>query len=151
MKSARSVTWLRPILLGAAVAAAALVGCGGGEEREFTAADFVAEMNANGAALSLGPVLTTNPDGEEIHTVTFTDLAPSATGEGKAPVDSHGSATLVVVEGVDTAREEFVRCEQAPVLTCFRAANAVLRIESLQAADQARITAALEAIGSPDD
>ncbi len=108
-------------------------------------------MNANGAALALGPVLTTNPDGEEIHTVTFTDLAPSATGEGKPPVDSHGSATLVVVESADTAREEFARCEQAPVLTCFRAANAVLRIEALQAADQARITAALEAIGSADD
>lgn len=124
-------------------------GCGS-DERTFTPESFIDAMNSHGAALALGPVLTTNPDGDEIYTVTLTELAPSATGEGRSPA-SGGSATLIVVADSDLARAEFERCERAPLLTCFRAANAVLRVEELQPADQARITTALEAIQTIDD
>lgn len=125
----------------------ALVAAGcGGEERTFTPQGFVDEMNANGAALELGPVLATNTEGVEIFSVTFSEPAPSATGEGTPPAEAGGSASLLVVEDADGAREEFARCETAPSLTCFRAANAVLRVEELEAADRARITTALESI-----
>lgn len=135
-------------LVATVVLASGIAACG--SEREFTPQSFVDEMNAEGAALALGPVLTTNPDGVDVHTVTFTDFAPSATGEGEVPADAHGSATLLVVADADAARGEYERCEQAPALTCFRAANAVLRVEELLASDQARISTALEAMQTTD-
>jgi len=135
-------------LVGVALTAA---GCGGSEEREFTPESFIEEMNANGAALELARALTVNAEGVEVYAVTFSEPAQSATGEGKPPADVGGSATLIVVADAAGAREEFARCEQAPSLTCFRAANAVLRAEELPAAERARITSALESIETVDD
>ena len=136
------------ILIGLATSLA-MAGCGG--EHIFTAQDFVEEMNDNGAALALGPVLTKNPDGADVYTVRLTEFAPSAVGQKPPPSDVHGAATLLIAADPEAGREEFDRCEGAPILTCFRASNAVLRVEDLPPADQARITTALEALATNGD
>lgn len=126
-------------------AATVLSACGG--ERTFSAQEFIDEMNDNGAALALGSVLTTNPDGVDIYSISLTELS---TGVGSAPQavpeGLPGSGSMLVLDSADTARSEFARCEQSPELTCFRAANAVLRFQALQAGDQARIVTAIQAI-----
>ncbi|MFN8152187.1 MAG: hypothetical protein U0R24_13820 [Solirubrobacterales bacterium] len=128
----------------AIAAVAVLGGCGG--EKEFTPESFIDAMNDNGATLELGPVLTTNPDGIEVHEVSFASVAPSATGEGEETEGENGAASLLVFDGADDARDEFERCNAAPALTCFRAANAVLRVENLQPSDRARITTAIQGL-----
>ena len=134
------------VVVAGTVAGASLLGCGSSGERELTAAGFVEEMNASGAALQLGTVLATNPDGADVYTLAFAEPAPSAPGEGSAPSEAEGSATLVITAVADAAREEFARCERTTDLTCFRAANVVLRAERLQSVDRARITTALETL-----
>jgi len=129
-------------LAGGAIAAA---GCG---EKQFTAESFIDAMNEHGATLALGPVLTTNPEGIEVHQVTFTETAPSATGEGEGTEEANGDATLLIFDGDGDAEDEFDRCNGAPALTCFRAANAVLRVENLQPSDRARITTAIQGVGA---
>lgn len=128
-----------------------LAGCGGSEERRFTPQSFVEEINAEGAAVALGDVLTRNERGVEIHAVTFTEAATAATGEGRVGPEEHGSGTLLVLEDAAAAEEEYDRCQPAPSLTCFRAANAVLRFEDLEPADQARVVSALETIATVEE
>lgn len=135
----------RIVALFAAFLALAGAGCGG--ERTFTPQGFIDDMNGHGAALALGDVLTTNPDGIDVWAVSLTNLAPSATGEGATPEVAPTAATLLVFADADAARTEFDRCDGAPSLTCFRAANAVLRVEDIEPSDQARLTTAIEAIG----
>ncbi len=135
----------RPLRAGAPLLVALVAwGCSG--ERQFTPEGFIEEMNANGAALQLGPVLTTSPEGGEIRSVTFTEVAPSATGEGSSKAKPPGEASLVVADDTNAAQAEFARCEAAADLTCFRASNAVLRAAELDSSDQARITTALESL-----
>jgi hypothetical protein len=125
--------------------ALALVACGG--ERTFTAQEFIDEMNDNGAALALGPVLTTNPDGIDIYSISLTEISTGVGSPPKpVPEGAPGSGSMLVLDDADAARSEFARCEQSPELTCFRAANAVLRFQALQGGDQARITTAIQAI-----
>ncbi len=130
--------------------ALALLGSGCGGDKEFTAAGFIKAMNAHGATLKLGPVLATNPDGIAVHAVEFTATAPSATGEGAGTEDANGAATLLIFDGDGDAEDEFARCEAGPALTCYRAANAVLRIADLQPSDRARITTAIEGVAGAD-
>jgi hypothetical protein len=138
--------------LALAVALAALVaGCGGGEEeRTLTPREFIREMNANGAALKLGPVLTQSADGVDVNEVTIAKTAPTPTGEGSRPAAS-GSATLLALPDADAARDEYERCQAGTLLSCYRAANIVLRIESLQPTDRAALTAAISALASDGD
>ena len=139
-----------PLLILALGLAAMLASCGG--ERTFTAQEFIDEMNAHGAALALGPVLTTNPEGVDIYSVSLTELS---TGVGSAPEPvaegAPGSGSMLILGDADAARSEFSRCEQSPELTCFRAANAVLRFQALGGGDQARIVTAIQAIETKPD
>lgn len=138
---------MRRLAIGAsALLVALLAGCGGSDERRFAPRELVDELNAQGAALELGDVITRNPDGVEVYSVRFTQAATGVTGEGSATSAVHGSGTLLALEDVAAATEEYERCLPAPALTCFRAANAVLRFEDLEPADQARLVTALEAI-----
>jgi hypothetical protein len=57
-----------------------------------------------------------------------------------------GDATMLVLDDAEAAGAEFARCETAPLLTCFRAANVVLRFEDMSAADRARIVGAVGAL-----
>ncbi len=130
------------------VGAAIVIGCGG--ERSFTPEEFVEEINAAGGALALGPVITENEEGEPVRSVSFTEAAPTPSGNGESHAHTHGAATMIAYEDADLAREEFTRCETAPVLTCFRVANVVLRFEGLAPEDRARLVVAVEALQDVD-
>jgi hypothetical protein len=133
--------------LAALAAALVAAGCGEAEERTMTAREFVAEMNRNGAALKLGPVLTENADGVPINEVEITRTAPTPTGEGSEP-EASGHATLIVLGDAEEATGEYDRCQGAPSLSCYRAANVVLRVEDLQPTDRALLTSAISALAS---
>ncbi len=142
------------LLIGAALAVVPILqigpaGCGS-EERAFTAEGFIDEMNARGAALALGPEITSESGDAAAYGVTLTDLASSATGEGSSPSGPPKDAAVLVLSDADAARDEFDDCERTTSFTCFRAANIVLRIEDLESADRARITTALESIETVD-
>lgn len=136
---------MRRFLLGLAALLALLAGCGE-EERRFAPEEFVDAINAHGAAVGLGDVITTNEEGVDIYDVRFTQPAAGATGEGRIGPALHGSGSLLILPDAEVAKEEYERCLPAPALTCFRAANAVLRFEDLEPADQARLVSALSAI-----
>lgn len=127
----------------AAVAASSGLGCG--EEKTFTAEEFVDEINAHGAAVALGPVITTSKEGVDVRSVTLTEAELSPTGAGG---DNHGSGAVLVLDDSDQASAEMERCKSTLSLVCFRAANAVLRFEGLFPEEQARITRSVEALAS---
>jgi hypothetical protein len=136
-----------PVLL---ALAAPLAGCGSGEHK-FTSEEFVEAINAEGAGVALGPVIPTDDDGIEVHSITFTEALSDVGGPAvDAPEGEHGSGSLLIVGDADAARAEFERCDGDEDLTCFRAANAVLRFEAMDGADQARIVTSLEAIQTED-
>ena len=121
---------------GSTTAIVLLAGCGGGD-RVFEPEELVTELNGAGAEIKLGPVLTTNPNGVDVISVFVADPA----GQGDL-----GAGTMVLLEDSDAARDEFARCEAAPTLVCFRAANGVLRFEELLPQGQAQVEAALRGI-----
>lgn len=131
-------------LLLAATAAVVAIGCGG--EREFDANGFIDAANAEGAALVLGAELSVTENGEPVYEVRSrpepgADPNPQL-GDGRA------SGSLIVATDASTAGAEFDRCEDSTDLTCFRAANVVLRFEEMAAADRARISGAVSALAS---
>jgi len=128
------------LLAGAALAAGA--GCG---EQTFTASGLVDAANAKGAQLALGEQLTTSPAGAEVYVIRS---AASAEKANPQLVGGGGKGTLVVADDSGSGAEEFDRCEATADLTCFRAANVVLRFESLDAPDQARVSGAISALAS---
>jgi hypothetical protein len=130
----------------AAVTSLALAsGCGGDQERYFTAQDFVDQMNQNGASLRLGRVLSEGGESGDVNAVKIQGTAPSATGEGAKPKPS-GAATVLVLGDAEAASDEYEQCSDSPGLTCFRAANVLLRVEHIQPTDQAELTTAIEAM-----
>jgi hypothetical protein len=123
------------------IAAAITAGCG---EREFTAAELVDAVNEHGAQLVLGEQVTTNDAGEPVYTVRST-----ATGNPNPQLEGGGGqGALVVADDAGSAADEFDRCETTADLTCFRAANVVLRFSALDAPDRARISGAVSALAS---
>jgi hypothetical protein len=140
----------RGIALAAVAGALLLAGCGGADERQLSAREFIGEMNDNGAALKLGPVVTQNEDGVDVNEVTILRTAPTPTGEGSKPRPS-GSATLLVLPDAEAAMDEYDRCQGAPSLSCYRAANVVLRIEDLQPTDRALLTSAISNLATSGD
>lgn len=128
------------LLAGAALATA--VGCG---ERTFTAGGLVDAANAEGAQLALGERLTTSPAGAEVYVIR----SAASPGESNPQlVGNGGKGTLVVADGSGSGAAEFERCEATADLTCFRASNVVLRFESLDGPDQARISGAISALAA---
>jgi hypothetical protein len=135
------------VALAAAAAASSLAlgaGCGGDQERYFTAADFVDQMNQNGASLKLGRLISEDGD-TEVNAVKIQGTAPSATGEG-AKLKPSGTATVLVLGDAEAASDEYDRCSGSAATTCFRAANVLLRVEHIQPTDQAELTTAVEAM-----
>ena len=128
------------------VAAVAVLAIGCGGEREFDAGGFIDAANDEGAELALGEQITTTPADEPVFEITSrpepgSDPNPQLEGE-------HGGGTLVVANDASAAGDEFDHCEQAADLTCFRAANVVLRFEEMTGADRARISGAVSALAS---
>lgn len=131
-------------ILLAIAAAAGASGCG---ERRFTAEEFVGAANDKDAGLALGAVVTTSDDGAEVYAI---ESAPAPGDEPNPQLEGSGGGrgTLVVAEDAGRAGEEYERCDGAADLTCFRAANVVLRFEAMDPADRARISGALSALAS---
>lgn len=123
----------------AALAAVALAACGG--ERELTATELVSEFNDRavaGAELTLGESLLANEDAPgEVFTVEL--RIPGEFG-------GTGSGSLVVLADSDEGGAEFDRCESSASLVCYRAANAVLRFEDLDANGQSAVARTLQAV-----
>lgn len=125
-----------------AVAALAAVGCG---EKHYSASGFIEAANEQGAELDLGERLATNPAGEEVYPITT--AAPG--GKPNPQLEGSGSkGTMIVADDAGSAGDEFDRCDRSADLTCFRAANVVLRFEGMDAADRARISGAVSAFAS---
>lgn len=142
------MTALRSLgIAGFGVVALLAAGCGGGGEEVYTAEEFVESINAHGASVTLGPVLTTNSDGVEILSVTLSELAAQPASAG-VEGDNHGSGAVIVLEDSAEANAEFERCQGSLSLICFRAANSVLRFEGLFPAEQERITSSIEALAT---
>jgi hypothetical protein len=139
---------------GAISLAASLAACGE-QEATFTAQEFVAEANRNGAGLELGGPVNASGAEDEIYGLAVEPTGePSAEGraeDGAAVGESHehGGGSLRVTESDSAAREEHARCESAASLLCYRAANIVVIFEpELSPADLARFAEALRAMGS---
>jgi hypothetical protein len=128
------------VALALAIAAAVASGCGSGAT--FTAEELVAEVNRHGGELALGEPLDASGEGPEIHSLTFTGVAPT-------PEDVHAGGSLLIAEDDEAAVGEYQRCEGSASLICFRAANAVMIFEgAVPPADLARLSEALQAMGS---
>jgi hypothetical protein len=130
-------------VLAATAAGVLAIGCGG--EREFDAGGFIDAANAKGAELALGEQITTTPADEPVYSVRF-----AAAGDDPNPQLQSGrsSGTMIVAADAGSAGDEFDHCESSADLTCFRAANVVLRFEGMAASDRARVSGAVSALAS---
>ena len=122
---------------------ATAAGCG---EREFTAQEFVDSANEQGAELALGDQITTTESDEPVIRISF--APPPGTDPNPQLQAGDGSGTMIVASDAEIAGAEFDHCETAADLTCFRAANVVLRFEGMAAADRARVSGAVSALAS---
>jgi hypothetical protein len=146
-------------LLAVPVLGAGLGACGG--ERDFDAPTLVEELNEAGAGLELGEPLSSGEGAPDVQAIRFEEDGgehdDDHDGENANDEESegdhgheHGGGSVVILDGPDAARNEFARCQGAVSLTCFRAANAVLRFEGLEPEEQARLEHALLEIGEAD-
>ena len=142
--------WRRQLGAVPLVAVLAWTGCGGEGERVFSLDEFVDEVNAEGAGLEVGTVITTSESGVEIHEVALSGETPSPTGSVRdAPEGGEGGAgAILVLDDEEQAKSELERCESAPAFTCFRAATVVLRFEEIFPEEQARVSVALQALAT---
>jgi hypothetical protein len=128
----------------AALVLAAAGGCGG-DERTFTAPEFVAEANRNGAPLELGAPLTVAGD-DEVYGLAVMERR-AGDRETAEEGGEHGGGSLRITEDAASAQDEHARCESAASLICYRAANVVLILEpGVPARDLARVAAAIRAM-----
>jgi hypothetical protein len=141
-------------LLAAVLAlAASLAGCGSGEPT-FSADEFVAEANGNGAHLELGVPLSTSDTGDELYALEVGHAdepvkeqgLPEARGELE---HEHAGGSLRVSESAEDAEAEYSRCEAAATLLCYRAANVVVILEEgAERRDLRALEAAIRAMES---
>lgn len=132
----------RRLLIALALAASGIGGCG---ERTFGEEEFIEEANNVGAGLTLGLILSENEQGVPVRAI---ELIPAGASRPLQPGEDAGGGTMLVLEGSEEAREEFERCEQAVTLTCYRAANVVLRFDEIDPAQRQRVSAAVAALES---
>jgi hypothetical protein len=138
MQTAR-VSIALPVL----VLAAAAGGCGG-DERTFTAPEFIADANRNGAALELGAPLTVTAGDDEVYGVAVAGRGEEEHGAAAGEAHEHGGGSLRITDDADAAQDEHARCESTASLICYRAANVVLILEpGVPARDLARVEAAI--------
>ena len=124
------------------VLALAWAGCGG--ERSFEPAEFVEEVNREGAGLVLEGQLASTQEGVDVFELSFKLEGAAAPGE-----HGHGGGSLVVTEDAEAASAEHRRCEAAVTLACYRAANVVLMFEGDPTDDEiARVDGAIRALAS---
>jgi hypothetical protein len=123
-------------LVALAVATLALVAPACTEERTLSAEEFVADVNEQGVALTLGEPLHTEEEGKELYAITLEPLedADPAGGEAEHGQEEehgheHGGGSLGVYEDNAGAEEGLSACQASADLLCYRAANIVIVLE----------------------
>jgi hypothetical protein len=125
-----------------AASALALAASGCTEERKLSADEFVADVNEQGVALTLGEPLHTEDEGKELYAVTLEPLEagkPAGQEEEQGGEETHGreegrghedgGGSLGVFDSNGAADEGMKACESAADLLCYRAANVVVILE----------------------
>jgi hypothetical protein len=134
---------------------AALAGCG--EERTFTATEFVDQVNEEGVSLQLGRQLQTTGGAEQLNAITLPPLPgepePEHGHEGEG-AHEHGhegagaSGSLYVYADTGGASDQLEACRASAGLICFRAANVVVVLDEESGALAAlRLAVAIKALG----
>src|SRR5687767_10166061 len=123
------------------------------EEKTFTAEEFVAAANEEGATMTLGAALVAPGQTHEIYDLELSGEEEHDAEDGDADEEgegghAHDAASLVVTENADAAVAEFRRCEGAISFVCYRAANITLRVESEDPAQLAQLNAVFTALGT---
>jgi hypothetical protein len=123
------------------VTGAALAGCG--EERTFTAEEFVQEVEDQGVALRLGRQLQTSGGADQLYSITLPALpgepAPERGNDGgdHGP-EGGGSGSLYVYDEASGASDQLEACRASAGLLCFRASNVVVVLDEESGALSAR-------------
>ncbi len=96
-----------------------------GEERSFTAEEFVEEVKTEGVELRLGEELFSDDDSQETYALELEQVV-ELPGEGR-----HGpiGGSLSVFDDTGGADEKVESCEATADLLCFQAANVVVVLE----------------------
>ena len=114
--------------MAAAVPLLALAGCGG-NERTFTAAEFVDRINEQGVEMTLGQRLSSEGSVKELFGVT---IAPLPGEPPPAPDDENGAGitgSLYVYEDTGGADDQMRACADSGGLLCYQASNVVVVLE----------------------
>ena len=106
------------------VAAAALLLGSCGEEKSFTAEEFVDAVNDEGVALQLGEELFTDEEGKRVYAV---ELEPLAQLPGE--VAGHSGGSISVYDDAADADSQLESCKGSADLLCYQAANVVVVLE----------------------
>jgi hypothetical protein len=113
-------------------AAVGLAGCGG-EQKTFSASEFIDEVNAQGVEIRLGRPLQ-GGEGRELHEITLAQLPglpPPAPGEHEEEhaTEEGVGGTLYVFDDTGAAEEQLAACRNSGGLVCYRAENVVVLFE----------------------
>jgi hypothetical protein len=98
-----------------------------GDDETFNAEEFVAEMEDNGVAMSLGTELFSDDESRKVFEVELEPLPGAPTPKEGALEHPHGSMT--VHDEVSGADDQFANCEATADLLCYQAANVVVVLE----------------------
>lgn len=130
-------------LLGAALLATVVIGFAGCGEKDFSAEDFVAEANENGATLELGGDLVTDDESKDLYELQLRPLnGQAAAGAGS---HAHPGGSLAVYDDGSGAEKGVTECEAAADLLCYRAGNVVIVLEGEAIApEQVALAAAIQ-------
>jgi hypothetical protein len=124
-------------MLGAgAVLVVLAASCGGG--KDFTASEFVDQVNEQGLSMQLGRQLQTSGGTDELYAVRLPPLpgepAPAPGQEG----GPGASGSLYVYGDTDGAEDELKACRASGGLLCFQASNVVVVLDQEGSGIQAR-------------
>lgn len=108
----------------ALLASLAMVLAGCGEEKTYTAEEFVDRVNDEGVKLKLGEPLITDDESKELFAV---ELAPVSNLPGSEPGADAGS--LSAYDEPSGAEDELESCGASADLLCYRLANIVVVLE----------------------
>lgn len=111
----------------AAALALALLGLAAcGEERRFSAEEFVQEVREQGVELSLGQELFSEDPDQDLYAIELEPVAELPGAEGER---GHTGGSLSVFDDNTGAESDLSSCERSADLLCYRAANVVVVLE----------------------
>ena len=102
-----------------------VVAAGGcGQNREFTAEEFVEDVKAEGVELRLGDELFSDDESQELYALELEQVAKLPGTDGNKT-----GGSLSVFEDTDGADEKVTSCKATADLLCFQASNVVVVLE----------------------